>query len=138
LVFGAFKLAGNVQTWTWAVPVADVVAVYRRMGSAFDFVTPEAVTHCLKLLYAGRAAVWSVGDAAVPHFSSHAAFMEQELHEFVYGGCHTSIINSDHSSPSLSPTSRARRVRVNDRGSILSRLAFRLFNSFRMNADYCS
>jgi len=33
LVFGAFKLAGNVQTWTWAVPVADVVAVYRRMGS---------------------------------------------------------------------------------------------------------
>jgi hypothetical protein len=86
LVFGALKLAGNVQTWTWAVPVADVVAVYRRMGSAFDFVTPEAVTHCLKLLYAGRAAVWSVGDAAVPHFSSHAAFMEQELHDFVYGG----------------------------------------------------
>ena len=68
------------------MPVADVVAVYRRMGSAFDFVTPEAVTHCLKFLYAGRAAVWSVGDAAVPHFSSHAAFMEQELHEFVYGG----------------------------------------------------
>ncbi len=86
LVLGALKLAGNVRSWTWAVPVADVVAVYRRMGSAFDFVTSEAVTHCVKLLYAGRAAVWSVGDAAVPHFSSHAAFMEQELHEFVYGG----------------------------------------------------
>lgn len=86
LVLGALKLAGNVRTWTWAVPVADVVAVYRRMGSAFDLVTPEAVTHCVKLLYAGRAAVWSVGDAAVPHFSSHAAFMEQELHEYVYGG----------------------------------------------------
>jgi hypothetical protein len=86
LVLGALKLAGNVRTWTWAVPVADVVAVYRRMGSAFDFVTPDAVTHCVKLLYAGRAAVWSVGDAAVPHFSSHAAFMEQELHEYVYGG----------------------------------------------------
>ena len=54
LVFGALKLAGNVQTWTWAVPVADVVAVYRRMGSAFDFVTPEAVTHCHKLLHAGQ------------------------------------------------------------------------------------
>ena len=86
LVLGALKLAGNVRTWTWAVPVADVVAVYRRMGSAFDFVTPEAVTHCVKLLYAGRAAVWSVGDAAVPHFSTHASFMEQELHDFVYGG----------------------------------------------------
>jgi hypothetical protein len=86
LVLGGLKLAGSVRSWTWAVPVADVVAVYRRMGSAFDFVTPEAVTHCVKLLYAGRAAVWTVGDAAVPHFSSHAAFMEQELHEFVYGG----------------------------------------------------
>ena len=86
LLLGALKLEGSVRSWTWAVPVDDIVAVYRRMGSAFRYVTPDAITHCMKLLYAGRAAVWAVGDAAVPHFSSHAAFMEQELNDFVYGG----------------------------------------------------